>query len=278
MYLLLLLVSLIWAGSFIAIKIALNEMDPYNLALYRFLIATPILVAIFKPRLILNLREIAKFTILGLSGVTFMYVVQFTALELTTATKASILINTSAIFTALLSYLFLKEIISIKKLLGVLIAFLGVFLVVSNGEVNFKPNLGDLLMIFDGLLWAVYTVLGKEMLKSYKAEDLTTYAFITGTLLLFPFAFARGLKNPLQLTLPATLSILYLSILCSVFAYLAWYYALEKLPTINVAVFIYIIPLFTALLAYILLREEITSFTILGGILITLGVYFVEKD
>jgi drug/metabolite transporter (DMT)-like permease len=151
MYLLLLLVSLIWAGSFIAIKIALSQMDPYNLAFYRFLIATPILIVIFKPRLILNLREIAKFTILGLSGVTFMYVIQFSALELTTATKASILINTSAIFTALLSYLFLKEIINIKKLLGVLIAFLGVFLVVSNGEVNFKPNLGDLLMIFDGV-------------------------------------------------------------------------------------------------------------------------------
>jgi drug/metabolite transporter (DMT)-like permease len=69
-----------------------------------------------------------------------------------------------------------------------------------------------------------------------------------------------------------------LSILCSVFAYLAWYYALEKLPAINVAVFIYIIPLFTALLAYFLLREEITSFTVIGGILITLGVYFVERD
>jgi len=46
-----------------------------------------------------------------------------------------------------------------------------------------------------GFLWAVYTVLGKKMLESYKAEDLTTYAFITGTLLLFPFAFLRGLKK-----------------------------------------------------------------------------------
>ncbi|ADB58881.1 DMT family transporter [Archaeoglobus profundus] len=278
MYPLLLLVSLTWAGSFIAIKIALNYLDPCNLAFYRFLIATPIMLILFRPNLKIRLKDLPSLIILGLSGVTLLYVVQFTALELTTATKASILINTSVIFTAILSHIFLREGMNVRKILGILIAFLGVFLVVSNGQINFTPNLGDLLMIFDGLLWAIYTVLGKAMLKSYRVEHLTTYAFALGTAMLFPFALSKGLANPFEMSLGAILSLLYLSILCSVFAYLAWYYALKALPATNVAVFTYLIPLFTALLAYVLLKEEITMFTALGGILIVLGVYFVERD
>lgn len=278
MYHLLLLVSLIWAASFIAIKIALNYIDPYNLAFYRFLIATPIMLAIFRPSFRFNFKDFLGMIVLALSGVTLLYVIQFSALELTTATKASILINTSVMFTALLSYTFLKEEMNLKKVFGIFIAFFGVFLVVSNAQLNFTPNWGDILMVIDGLLWAVYTVLGKAMLNRFKAEHLTSYAFAFGTILLIPFALYEGLANPLTFPLPLTISILYLSILCSVFSYLIWYKALNVLQATNVAFFTYLIPLFTAILAYFIIGEEVTIFTALGGALIILGMYFVERD
>ncbi len=277
MYHLLLLVSLIWAGSFIAIKVALNYIDPYNLAFYRFLIATPIMLAIFKPSFRISLRDLLKITILALSGVTLLYTIQFYALEITTATKASILINTCVIFTAILSYIFLKESMNFRKIVGIFIAFLGVFFVVSNCQIN-SINLGDVLMIIDGFLWAIYTVLGKVMLDRFRAEHLTTYAFFFGTIFLFPFALYKGLANPLTFELSLILSILYLSIPCSVFAYLIWYRALNFLKATNVAFFTYLIPLFTAILAYLFIAEEVTIFTAIGGTLIILGMYFVERD
>jgi len=277
MYHLLLLVSLIWAGSFIAIKVALNYIDPYNLAFYRFLIATPIMLAIFKPSFRISLRDLLKITILALSGVTLLYAIQFYALEITTATKASILINTCVIFTAILSYIFLKESMNFRKIVGIFIAFLGVFFVVSNCQIN-SINLGDVLMIIDGFLWAIYTVLGKVMLDRFKAEHLTTYAFFFGTIFLFPFALYNGLANPLTFEQSLILSILYLSIPCSVFAYLIWYRALNFLQATNVAFFTYLIPLFTAILAYLFIAEEVTIFTAIGGTLIILGMYFVERD
>lgn len=78
------------------------------------------------------------------------------------------------------------ESLNLRKIFAILVAFFGVFLVVSNGEI-IEPNIGDLLMIFDGFLWAIYTVLGKIMLKVYRAEHLTAYAFALGTLMLSPF-------------------------------------------------------------------------------------------
>jgi len=164
-----------------------------------------------------------------------------------------------------------------RKIVGIFIAFLGVFFVVSNCQIN-SINLGDVLMIIDGFLWAIYTVLGKVMLDRFKAEHLTTYAFFFGTIFLFPFALYNGLANPLTFEQSLILSILYLSIPCSVFAYLIWYRALNFLKATNVAFFTYLIPLFTAILAYLFIAEEITIFTAIGGTLIILGMYFVERD
>jgi drug/metabolite transporter (DMT)-like permease len=210
--------------------------------------------------------------------VTLLYVVQFLALKFTTATKTSILINTCVIFTAVISYRFLKERFTYLKMLGIIIAFFGVALIVSNGFENLsQPNIGDLLMIFDGFLWAVYTTLGKVMLNNYSAEELTSYAFSIGTLLLIPFALYEGLVNPFSLSINAILAVVYLSMFCSVFAYVAWYKALSEMNATNVAVFTYLIPLLTAVLAVTLLNEEIGFYTVLGGVVVISGVYLVER-
>ncbi len=274
-YVAILATMLIWAGSFVAIKIALKCLDPFNLAFYRFLIASPILFLIYRPKPP-DIRDLPCISVLAMSGVTLLYIVQFIALKLTTATRASILINTSAIFTAIISYAFLKERFTTMKSLGVLIAFAGVVLIVSGGLSISIETIGDLLMIFDGFLWSIYTVLGKVMLRKYNPEDLTTYAFMIGTLLLFPFAVLSGLRNILTVNTDVLLSILYLSILCSVFAYVIWYRALLRIEATELAVFIYLIPLFTAIMAFFILNESIRVSTIIGGILTIAGVSLVE--
>jgi len=270
---------LIWAGSFIVIKVALEELHPFNLAFYRFLIATPLMLAVCRFRLP-ERQDIPAIAVLALTGVTLLYTAQFVALELTTATNASILINTSAVFVAVMSYFLLGERFTPVKAMGVILAFAGVVLIVSNG-LKFKfsgTTLGDGLMVFDGLLWAAYTILGKRMLEKYSPEVLTAHAFLIGTLLLFPFALFEGIENPSSISSSAFAALLYLSVLCSVFAYVVWYAALKKMDATQVAVFVYLVPLFTAIMAFVLLGERITAFTIAGGIMTMAGVYMVEHS
>jgi len=281
LYLVLLATMIFWAASFIFIKLSLREMSPFNLALYRFTIATPLLYIVMRRRISFpHLRDFPALIFLALSGVTLLYAIQFLALLYTTATNSSILMNTSAIFVSILSF-FLGERFSFKKLFGVLIAFTGVFLTVFRGAINFLSSetlIGDLLILFDAFLWALYTIAGKKLLNRYSSETLTFYAFLFGTVMLFPFAFYEGFAHPLNFSLILWTSLLFLSIFCSVIGYLAWYYALREMDATKVAVFIYLIPLITAIIAHIVLNEDVGILTAVGAVLVIFGVYLVEKS
>lgn len=272
----------IWAGSFIFIKVGLRELDPYNLAFYRFLIASPLLLAwvIWRKGFgKINPKDWLYISVLALSGVSLLYAFQFLALEYTTATNAAILINTSAVFVAIWG--FMRGEANARKIFGVLISFAGVILIVSKGKMDFFTSetfFGDVLMIVDGFLWAVYTLLGSKMLLKYDHETLTAYAFALGTVFLIPFAMWSGVANPISVSFETAIALLYLSILCSVFAYVVWYYALSDSDSTSVAVYVYLVPLFTAIFAFYALNEVPDIFTVIGGVITIAGVYITATS
>ncbi len=281
-------VMLIWAGSFIFIKIGLSYTGPFNLAFYRYVVASPVMailmIAESRGFPAIPVRDIPAFIMLALSGVTLLYAVQFVGLEYTTATNSSILINTSVIFIAIMSFLFLGEKFSKLKVSGLIISFTGVTLIISNGTFSLtqlfaeKTFMGDVLIIIDGFIWALYTITGKSLIPRYSPITVTSISFILGTVLLIPFAVYEGLMNPLMLSMTALFSVFYLGILCSVVAYVVWFKALERMDATRVAVFVYLIPLFTILMAIPLLGEHVTVYTITGGILTMMGVYITESS
>ncbi|HEB37218.1 MAG TPA: DMT family transporter [Thermoplasmatales archaeon] len=271
----------IWAGSFVFIKIGLKELTPFNLALYRFLLASPIifLYVFIKGKFKFPEKvDLPNVILLSLSGITLLYAFQFFALKLTTATNASILINSATLFVVIFAIL-TGERVTLLRALGIIIAFIGITLVISRGDLEIftsRTIYGDLLLIVDGILWAVYTVIGKKLLNKYDPENLTTNVFILGTIFLIPFALWEGLQSPINLSVTAISSIVYLSILCSVFGYIVWYHVLEKRESSVVAAYIYLIPLFTAIMAHYVLHEEITILTAVGGALTITGLLFAE--
>ncbi len=281
-------IMLIWAGSFIFIKVALRNIGPFNLAFYRYLVATPVmlLLMIAENRGFpdLSFKDLPAFIVIALSGVTLLYAVQFIALKFTTATNSSILINTSVLFIAILSYLFFRERFSKLKVLGMIISFTGVYIIISNGTLNVthlfgeETFFGDVLIVIDGFIWAVYTIAGKSLIPRYSPITVTAVSFILGTVLLVPFALYENLANPFMLNGITLISILYLGILSSVVAYVVWFKALERMDATGVAVFVYLVPLFTVLMAVPLLGERITVYTITGGILTMAGVYITESS
>ena len=280
---LLLLLMVIWAGSFPFIKFGLRELDPINLVFWRFLIATPplfiyTLIKHGKKMVDFKLKEWVILLFLALSGVSLLYIVQFMALKHTTAINGSILINVSAIFIALMSYLLLKEKINARKFMGVAIGFAGIVIVISNGQIQFFNSstfFGDILMVIDGFIWACYTIAGKNIIERKNVEIVTSWAFMFGILTLIPFLIFQ-FRIPTQTI--TWISILYMGLLCSVFGYLLWYFALERETATNVAIYIYLIPIFTVIIAYYTLNETITILKAIGGALTIVGVYLVEKS
>ena len=207
----------------------------------------------------------------SLTGVTLLYTFQFYGVKYSSAAHGGVLVNTNVLFIVILSVIFLKEKLNFEKVVGIFSGFTGVFLIISP-NLSFYFNAGDTLILLSAFSWAIYSIIGKKLMEEYDAITITTYTFIIGTLAFIPF-----LNFPEKISLKSWICILYLSILCSVFGYVAWYMALEKMEASKVAVYLNLIPLFSILLAFFILKEAIAPSIIAGAILIMVGIYLTEK-
>jgi len=282
--LLLVLVSFVWAGSFIVVTYATQEINPVHLGFLRFLVATPLMVLIVvfqrKP-LRLPRKEIPWLIVLGLTGVTLLYLFQFIGITDTNAPTASVLINMNVIFIAILSGLLLHELLSKRRVAGILLSFLGV-IVIMLSDLSLEHLsltsiffIGCLLVLVSAFCWALYTLVGKRLLQTYDPFVITAYAFVFGTVLYIPFVVMDITPVLFHISVNGWLAILYLALTCSIFGYLGWYYALQRIDASKAAVFLNFIPLFTILMS-ILLGQQLTWFFFLGAILIIYGVYITQ--
>lgn len=282
---LLTVIAFVWAGSFIVVKTTIEEVDPIQLGFLRFLVATPLMILILlirKKGVKLPRKKLPSLFILGLTGVTLLYLFQFVGIDLTNASTSAVLINTNVIFILLLSTTFLHEQLSIKKIVGIIISFLGVVLIMfsnmpmENLQLNNLFFLGCIFILLSALCWAIYSIVGKRLITHYDAFTVTTYAFLLGMMCYLPFVIMDIHTTVQHLSLDNWLAVLYLGLICSVFGYLGWYYALQHIEASKAAVFLNFIPFFAILLS-ILIGEVLTFFFLLGAILIIYGVYLTQK-
>lgn len=284
-YGLLLFASLSWAGSFVAVRMVHEEISPIMLGFLRFVVATPvmfILLFVLKKPFFLGKEKLPKLITLGLTGVTLLYMLQFTGVSLTTASTGGVLINTNVLFISLFSVLFLHERFTKLKTIGVLVSFLGVIFVVigqmGNETIVFDNSflIGSLFIILSAVCWAVYSIVGKHMLAEDDSLVMTANVFLLGLFFFLPFVFSDIERIVTRISLTGVLAVLYLGLFCSVFAYLAWYHALSKSEATESAVFLNLIPLFTIILSFFI-GEYPTPVFLVGAILIISGVVLVQK-
>ncbi len=278
---------LIWSGSFVLAKFGLREIPPVTFALLRFMIAFPAIMLLLISRgihldLHIMKNHFLSFSALAFAGITLNFIFQFYSLKFISATAAAVIINTSAIFIAIFSAAFLKENMTWRKAFGVLLAFFGVIMVVSrNGwsilSMGEMELIGYLLMLVASVCWATYSVLGKRIVEAYSPILVTAAAFGLGTAYLVPFSLMEyPWPSPSELSLLAWSSVLYLAIPCSTIAYVLWYESLKRLEATKVAVFLYMIPVLTMVFSHVLLGEDILYSTILGIILVIVGVHLTQ--
>ncbi len=282
---LLVLVSFVWAGSFLVVEAATKEIDPIDLGFLRFLVATPLmllLVVLRKKPLKMPRKELPWLVVLGLTGVTFLYLFQFIGIHYTNAPTASVLINTNVIFIAILSGLFLHEALTGKRIAGIVLSFIGVIVIMVSDIQKQQWTLdnlffiGGILVLLSAFCWALYSFVGKRLVQTYDEFVITAYAFGFGTVCYVPFVILDIHLVFQQISLNGWLAVLYLALTCTLFGYLGWYYALKHIDASKAAVFLNFIPLFTILMS-IILGAALSWFFFLGAGLIIYGVYLTQK-
>lgn len=273
-----------WGFSFIATKAALREVHPFTLLTLRFGIGGFLLLLF---QLQKDKRFLKAFSakdwlfifLLAIAGISGHTLLQAYGLLYTTAINTGWIVAVMPIFITISARLFLREPITARKMIGILIGFFGVFLVISKGAFSFSllhfgSTFGDFLVLISALTWTAFTVGGRGFLSRFSALAAIAPIMIVGCLITFPFTWMRWEWNTLfHLSLSAWMGILFLGVLCSGLAYLFWYSALEKKDSGIVGMYLYLEPFVTLVGAYFLLGEEVRWITLMGGGMILLGVY-----
>lgn len=277
------IINAFWGASGIAIKEAYLQLTTIEIVFLRFAIAAPILIGftlLLKGResLKVELRDIPYLVLLSIIGISLGFFLQVWSLDFTTATNFTLIFNLSTFFIMFFSVAWLGEKLTKNRLAGAGVAFVGLVLVVTNGNLGLTSNIiGDIIAFASAAAWGLYSAMGKRINEKYSALTVLNYVFLFGSLELLPFYLTSPHVSPVEFTGLTWMSIGFLTICCSIIAFFVYNYSLEKLPASTVALFIYVMPLSGVFLAWLVLGEAITMFTILGALLILTGMYMAEK-
>jgi drug/metabolite transporter (DMT)-like permease len=280
------LVSLFFGGSFVAGKLAVKGVPPYTVALLRFLISSVVLCAFMVltegPNWLALRNNLLLLLVLGATGIFLYNAFFYIGLTFSTASNAALIVPTSIpMATSLLAALRLKEPIGRNKLAGLLVALAGVVLVSrSNPAVSAGgPRWGDLLFLAAVACWAIYSVAGKIATTRMSAVASTTYANIIGTIMLIPPALAEKpwLTVPGQ-SWPFWVGMFHMSILATVLAFLWWNQGVAAIGAGRTSVFTYMVPIWTLLLAAVILGERLVPGQILGGLVVGAGIWLANRS
>ncbi|MBB6217728.1 drug/metabolite transporter (DMT)-like permease [Anaerosolibacter carboniphilus] len=285
-HMLMVLCTVFWAGAFIAGKIGIREFPPFSLAFFRFLFATMVIFVVMikyeEKSWRLQKEDWPYMLALGLIGMFGYHVLFFIALKYTSAMNSSMIGATNPLITGILAAIFLKEHLSLKRFGAILLAFSGIALTVSNGDItvftSLSFNIGDLLMLLAVLCWAVYSIISRKITDRYSPLILTSYSFLVCLILLIPFVlWEKPLEYLPKVTWMGWTSVLYMAIFASVIGYLVQQISIKTIGASKTAAFINLVPVFSIILSALILHEEITSIKLLSAVIIITGVYLNTK-
>jgi drug/metabolite transporter (DMT)-like permease len=284
-----------WGSSFVVVKVVLQEgVSPIAVATYRFLTAGALFAAALIVHrcldrdctVLVERGDLPKMLVLALTGVTFFFIAQYTGIQMAGASVAAILVCLlSPILISVFSARLFKERLKGKHFFGIGIAAAGTSAVIMGGTLSVQGSsmsflLGSIILLSTPLMWAVYSLAGKKIMQKYNPFLVVAYVSIIGGLCLIPFSLAEGsFHEVVTMSFSEWSAILYLAFTCSVLGYFIWFHVMNQTRAAVTSSFLFAEPLITVLFAVFFVGEgeNITLFTVAGGLLIFAGVYLVTR-
>jgi drug/metabolite transporter (DMT)-like permease len=259
-------------------KYVVAEMSPLWITFSRWFLASFILVAVAyvleKPNWRKVIKEWQILSAMAVVGIIVYTLILYSALDYTSSTNAALVSSLNPAVMAVFAAIFLKERIAKMQVLGIGISLIGVFIILTEGNLSrilqMEYNRGDLLMLVAIMMWTIYSIIGKG-LRTISPITATAASSVIATIMMAPFALYQGIDLT-ALSPVAWTGIIYITIFPSVCSFVFWNIGVKELGANKSAIFLNLIPVFTAIISWSL-GNKITSAQILGGLLVFAGVY-----
>ncbi len=283
---LLTLTAVMWGGNAVTAKYVVSELPPITTAFFRFALVSVILLALVwrvegagcLPRR----RQLPGILALAATGIFGHNLFVYTGVKLSSATNMSLFAAINPVVTACLAALFLRERLTGRQMLGVATSLAGVLVVITRGQLavitGLSFNLGDILLASAPVAWAIYSVVGRRVMKGMSALAATAWASLGGSLLLFAAALAEGFRGDIALSPLGWTSMAYMVFGSGVLAFYWWNQGVTVIGPSRAAVFMNVIPLSGMLLAALLLHETVSIEQAAGAALIIGGVWLTTTQ
>ncbi|MGZ4430296.1 MAG: DMT family transporter [Gaiellales bacterium] len=276
-------VALVWAGAFAAIKHLLDAgLTAPEVAAARYLTAAPGFVVALRMSGGLSgatRRELARVAVAGLLVVAAYHVALNAGERYTTSGTAAVIIGTAPGMTLGLAIALGMERFSPWRLAGLIVAFAGVLVVVllgSGQHVSFADARGPLIVLIAPLAFALYNVMAKPLIARHSAIAVTAAASLAGSVALLPGLGPSSLDTARRLDAWDWTLVLYLGIVCTLVAYIAWTRALHSLEASQAAAYLYAIPPIAVVVGAVTLGEQVTVWLVAGAVLVIGGVAIAQ--
>ena len=225
-------------------------------------------------------KDVFRFAICGVFGIAINQLFFFEGLNLTTPINAAIVMTISPILVIFLSFLIIKEVVTFRKILGILLGLLGAsILILKSGGIDFSSNhqTGNMFVFINASSYALYLVIVKPMMEKYHPITVMFYVFSFGLLYVIPFGYTELLEvNWSSIPDNIYLEIAFVVLFTTVVAYLFNSMGLKELSPTTVSIYIYLQPILASIFAIFWGSDNLDVEKIIAATLIFLGVYLVS--
>jgi len=283
---LLFFINVLWAAAYPMAKFAINGGVPsVTLAWARWAIAMLLLPLfarlVLKVSLRLPLRDLLRALLLGATALGIVHILVFVGLKYTTAVDATLLLAGEPLVMAVMAVLLLRERMSRQGVWGLVLGFAGAYLLINRGILpplnNHSSLLGNLLVAASVLVEGTGTVLSRGLTRRYSGIVVLFWESVGATIALAVPAYLFWASSSTVPALPALGAVLYLGMVNSAFCYAVWFVLMERHHVGNMGVFIFVQPVFGALMGVLWLKEPFGIFTAVGSAMVMSGVWLTTR-
>ena len=286
-YLFLILTTLFWAGNFIVGQQASRfDIPPFTLNFYRWTFAWLIL-APFTIREIIEkknhiMENIKLIVVLGITSITIFNSIVYYSLNFTQVISGVLMISTIPVMIIVFCWLLKIEKSNIYQILGVIFSLFGVIVIITKADLvillNLNFNKGDLWMVVAMFSWAMYSALLKKKKLEISQLSLLQIIISAGLVFLFPaYLVELSLGHKTSIHLPFILILTYVVLFPGLASFIFWIKGISIIGSNRAGIFLHLIPIFSTIMAIIILKEKFMFYHLIGALLIITGIILSSK-